>query len=48
VTLNNGGLNHVDKRGMMGHVGAQFPRYNGNVQRKTSSSPCKEASTFYY
>lgn len=33
---------------MMGHVGAQFPRYNGNVQRKTSSSPCKEASTFYY
>jgi hypothetical protein len=48
VTINNGGLNHVDKKGMMGHIGVHFPRYNSNVPRKASSSPCKEATTFYY
>lgn len=32
----------------MGHIGVHFPRYNSNVPRKASSSPCKEATTFYY
>ena len=47
VVVNNGGLNHIDKRGM-GHGGMHFFKYNSNVHRRKSPSPRKEATTFYY
>ena len=47
VTTNNGGLNHISVKGM-GHTGAHFAKYNGNVQVRSSPSPAKEPVTHYY
>ena len=32
----------------MGHTGFHHQKYNSNVARRSSPSPSKEASTFYY
>lgn len=46
---NNGTLNAVDKRGMMGHHGVQLKQYNNsNGPPRPAPSPVKEATTFYY
>ena len=47
VTVNTGGLVRPEIRGM-GHTGVQFSKYKSNVHRRSSPSPAKEATTFYY
>lgn len=50
VTYNNGTLNKVDKRGMMGHHGVHLKQYNNSngPNHKPAPSPAKEPTTFYY
>jgi hypothetical protein len=43
----DGGLTSNAKGGL-GHTGVHLPRYNHSVTRRTSPTPVKEASTFYY
>lgn len=37
----------MDKEAL-GHTGVHFFRYNSNVQQRSSPTPRKDATTFYY
>jgi len=43
----NGGLNRLEKK-HLGHGGFHFQKYNSNAQGRSSPTPRKEATTFYY
>jgi hypothetical protein len=47
VILNTGGLNKVDKP-KMGHTGVHQRQYNRPNPQARSTTPRKEATTFYY